>query len=125
MRILHTSDWHIGHRLYERSRVDEHRKFLEWLLEIIEEREIDALLIAGDIFDTALPSAESTDLYYQFLFRLYEETSASAVIIAGNHDSAIRLAAPREFLKMGRIHVVGIVENVDECFLTLKVFPSN
>jgi len=106
--------------LYERSRVDEHRKFLEWLLEIIEEREIDALLIAGDIFDTALPSAESTDLYYQFLFRLYEETSASAVIIAGNHDSAIRLAAPREFLKMGRIHVVGIVENVDECFLTLK-----
>lgn len=120
MRILHTSDWHIGHKLYERSRVEEHRKFLEWLLGIIKEEEIDLLLVAGDIFDTALPSAESTDLYYRFLFRLYEETNASAVIIAGNHDSAIRLAAPREFLKMGRIHVAGIFENIDECVVTLR-----
>jgi len=120
MRILHTSDWHIGHKLYERSRVEEHRKFLEWLLEIIKEKGIDALLVAGDIFDTALPAAESMDLYYPFLSRLYKETSASAVIIAGNHDSAIRLAAPREFLKMGHIHVVGIFENIDECIVTLK-----
>jgi len=120
MRILHTSDWHIGHKLYERSRVEEHRKFLEWLLEIIKEEEIGVLLVAGDIFDTALPSAESMDVYYRFLFRLYEETSAFAVIIAGNHDSAIRLAAPREFLKMGRIHVVGIFDNIDECVVRLS-----
>ncbi|HIE28860.1 TPA: exonuclease SbcCD subunit D [Candidatus Poribacteria bacterium] len=120
MRILHTSDWHIGHRLYERSRIDEHRQFLNWLLYIIKEEKIDALLVSGDIFDSALPSAESTDLYYQFLFRLYAETDASAVIIAGNHDSAIRLAAPKRFLAMARIHVVGgISDNLDECIITL------
>ena len=120
MRILHTSDWHIGHRLYERSRIDEHRQFLDWLLDVIQNEQIDALLVSGDIFDSALPSAESTDLYYKFLFRFYEDTDASAVIIAGNHDSAIRLAAPREFLKMARIHVVGgISDNIDEYIITL------
>ena len=79
MRILHTSDWHIGHRLYERSRIEEHRKFLDWLLDIIKEEKIDVLLVSGDIFDSALPSAESIDLYYRFLFRLYSETDSSAV----------------------------------------------
>ena len=120
MRILHTSDWHIGHRLYERSRIEEHRQFLDWLLDIIKEEKIDALLVSGDIFDSALPSAESIDFYYQFLFRLYSETDASAVIISGNHDSATRLSAPRKFLEMVRIHIVGkISDNFDECIITL------
>ena len=120
MRIIHTSDWHIGHRLYERSRIDEHRQFLDWLLDIIKEEKIDALLVSGDVFDSSLPSAESIDFYYQFLFRLYSETDASAVIISGNHDSAIRLSAPRKFLEMVRIHIVGkISDNFDECIITL------
>ena len=97
MRILHTSDWHIGHRLYEQLRIEEHRQFLDWLLTMLQENVIDVLLVAGDIFDSALPSSEATDLYYQFLFRLYRETHAHAVITAGNHDSPTRLAAPREF----------------------------
>ena len=129
MRILHTADWHIGHRLYERNRVAEHRQFLEWLLETIKEHEIDVLLVSGDVFDTALPASEVTNLYYQFLFRLYHETSAHAVITAGNHDSPRRLAAPREFLKMGRVHVVGSIgsdldEHIldfDKCIITLEV----
>ena len=111
MRILHTSDWHIGHRLYERSRIEEHRQFLDWLLTTLQENTVDVLLVAGDIFDTALPSSEATDLYYQFLFRLYRETHAHAIITAGNHDSPMRLAAPREFLRMGRIHVVGEIDS--------------
>ena len=119
MRILHTSDWHIGHRLYERPRIKEHCQFLDWLLAKIEENAVDVLLVAGDIFDTALPSSEATDLYYQFLFRLYRETQAHAVITAGNHDSPMRLAAPREFLRMGRIHVVGVASEPAECVLTL------
>ena len=118
MRILHTSDWHIGHKLYERSRTEEHRQFLEWLLKVVKEEEVDLLLVSGDIFDSALPSAESVDLYYQFLFRLYEETDASAIIIAGNHDSAVRLSAPRQFLEMARIHVIGrLPEQVSECIV--------
>ena len=111
MRILHTADWHIGHRLYERSRIEEHHQFLDWLLTTIQENTVDVLLVAGDIFDTALPSSEATNLYYQFLFRLYRETHAHAIITAGNHDSPMRLAAPREFLRMGRIHVVGEIDS--------------
>ena len=111
MRILHTADWHIGHRFYERSRIEEHHQFLDWLLTTLQENAVDVLLVAGDIFDTALPSSEATNLYYQFLFRLYRETHAHAIITAGNHDSPMRLAAPREFLRMGRIHVVGEIES--------------
>ena len=119
MRILHTSDWHIGHRLYEQHRIEEHRQFLDWLLTMLQENAVDVLLVAGDIFDTALPSSEATDLYYQFLFQLYDETHAHAVITAGNHDSPTRLAAPREFLRMGRIHVVGLASEPTECVLSL------
>ena len=119
MRILHTADWHIGHRLYERHRIEEHSQFLDWLLTTIQENAVDVLLVAGDIFDTALPSSEATDLYYQFLFRLYRETHTHAVITAGNHDSPMRLAAPREFLRMGRIHVVGAASEPAECVFTL------
>ena len=119
MRILHTADWHIGQRLYERSRIEEHRQFLDWLLTTIQENAVDVLLVAGDIFDTALPSSEATNLYYQFLFRLYRETHTHAIITAGNHDSPMRLAAPREFLRMGRIHVVGAASEPAECVFTL------
>ena len=119
MRILHTSDWHIGHRLYEQPRIEEHRQFLDWLLTTVQENAIDVLLVAGDIFDTALPSSEATDLYYQFLFRLYRETHTHVVITAGNHDSPRHLAAPREFLRMGRIHVVGLALEPAACLVTL------
>lgn len=123
MRILHTSDWHIGHKLYERSRTEEHRQFLEWLLEVIKSKEVELLLVSGDIFDSALPSAESVDLYYQFLFRLYEETDASAIIIAGNHDSTVRLSAPRKFLEMARINVIGRLPNqLSECIVSFSDF---
>ncbi len=117
MKILHTADWHIGQKLHERSRLDEHEQFLGWLLEIIQKRKVDLLLVSGDIFDTSLPSAEATNLYYQFLYRLSNETEASAVITAGNHDSARHLEAPREFLKMGRIHVIGLASEASRCVL--------
>ncbi len=120
MRILHTSDWHIGHKIYERSRIDEHTNFLNWLLKTITEKKVDVLLVSGDIFDSSIPSAEATDIYYQFLHDLYTQTGAHAVIIAGNHDSAVRLAAPKEFLKMAGIHVIGgFRESPKECVVSL------
>lgn len=118
MKIIHTADWHIGQRLHERSRLDEHEQFLDWLLEAIQDRKVDLLLVSGDIFDTSLPSAAATNLYYRFLYRLFDETDAYAVITAGNHDSARHLAAPQEFLKMGKIYVVGLTTEPTEC-----VFP--
>ena len=123
MKILHTADWHIGQRLHERQRTEEHKAFLDWLLNTIQEHQIELLLVSGDIFDTSLPSAESTNLYYRFLYRLFDETDAYTVITAGNHDSPRHLEAPREFLKMGRIHVVGLANEADECVFALP--PDN
>ena len=122
MRILHTADWHIGQRLHERSRLDEHEQFLDWLLATIQECKVDLLLVSGDIFDTSLPSADATNLYYRFLYRLFDETDAYAVITAGNHDSARHLEAPREFLEMGKIYVVGLATDPAKCVLP---FPPN
>jgi exonuclease SbcD len=119
MRILHTADWHIGQRLHERQRLDEHKEFLIWLLDIIQEHKVELLLVSGDIFDISLPSAEATNLYYEFLYRLFELTDAYTVIIAGNHDSARHLEAPREFLKMGRIHVVGLAKEPVDCVIRI------
>lgn len=107
MRLLHTSDWHLGRKLYDRPRIEEHQQFLDWLLQLIEAKQIDVLLLAGDVFDSSIPPARVVDMFYHFLFRLYKETTATAVIIAGNHDSAMRLAAAREFLKIARIHLIG------------------
>lgn len=122
MRILHTSDWHIGQKLYEQPRLDEHARFLDWMLALIIERDVDVLLISGDIFDSSIPPAEATDLYYRFLFDLYRKTDTHAVITAGNHDSAVRLAAPAQFLRMARMHVVGNVrESAQECVVHLDL----
>ncbi|MCD4810422.1 MAG: exonuclease subunit SbcD, partial [Methanosarcinales archaeon] len=107
MRILHTSDWHIGKKIYGEDRLDEYARFLDWLLETIIDRNVDVLLVSGDVFDSSMPPARATDLYYRFLFNLYGQTRTHAIIIAGNHDSAVRLAAPGQFLKMARMHVVG------------------
>jgi exonuclease SbcD len=120
MRILHTSDWHIGKKIYGEDRLDEHARFLDWLLETIIDRDVDVLLVAGDVFDSSIPTARATDLYYRFLFDLYKKTRTHAVIIAGNHDSAVRLAAPGQFLKMARMHVVGgILDSVKDCVVHL------
>ena len=119
MKILHTADWHIGQRLHERQRTDEHEQFLNWLLETIQVHQVELLLVSGDIFDTALPSSESTNLYYRFLYRLFDETDAYTVITAGNHDSPRHLEAPREFLEMGRIYVVGTAEEPTKCVVTI------
>jgi len=122
MRILHTSDWHIGKKIYDQSRMDEYSQFLDWLLAIIIEKRIDVLLVSGDIFDSSVPPAEATDLYYRFLYDLHKITNAHAVIIAGNHDSAVRLAAPRHFLKMADIHVIGSInDSIEDCVVNLNI----
>lgn len=108
LRILHTSDWHLGSSLESASRDDEHRRFLAWLLLTLREEASDVLLVAGDVFQYAQPSAEAQRLYYRFLSRVGRETSVrQIVVIGGNHDSASRLDAPREVLDALRIHVVG------------------
>ncbi len=114
MRILHTSDWHIGRKLYDRSLLKEQVFFFDWLLELIKSKNVELLLVSGDIFDSATPSGESTELYYDFLSRLSKTTNTKTVITAGNHDSASRLSAPKEFLKKSEIYVSGWLKGTED-----------
>jgi len=107
MKILHTSDWHIGKTLYGRKRYDEFEAFFTWLVETIEQERVDVLLIAGDIFDTSTPGNRAQQLYYRFLHRVAASTCRHIVIIAGNHDSPSFLSAPRELLRALDVHVTG------------------
>ncbi len=107
MKILHTSDWHLGRALYGRKRYEEYEAFLNWLAGLIDEENIDVLLVAGDVFDNSTPSNRAQELYYQFLCRTAAVTHRQVVIIAGNHDSPSFLNAPRELLKFLNVHVVG------------------
>ena len=107
MRLLHTADWHLGHRLYDRRRTAEHRRFLDWLLATVRERAVDVLIVAGDVFDTMNPANEATTLYYDFLGRLRDTGCRAAIIVGGNHDSPSLLDAPRAVLSHMAVHVVG------------------
>jgi DNA repair protein SbcD/Mre11 len=107
MRVLHTSDWHIGRTLYGRKRYEEFEAFLIWLAETIQHNEIDALLVAGDVFDTSTPSNRAQELYYRFLCRVAASSCRHVVVVAGNHDSPSFLNAPKELLKALDVHVVG------------------
>jgi exonuclease SbcD len=106
MRFLHTSDWHVGRMIRSRSREAEHGAALQQLLTYAREHAIDALLIAGDIFDTASPSAEAERLVYDF-FRELHGAGIPAVVIAGNHDHPRRFEAIAPLLRTVNIHAVG------------------
>ena len=108
MRILHTADWHLGLRLYKKELHEEHKKFFAWLLQLIDDRGIDVLLISGDVFDQANPSNETRKLYYDFLKQLINE-NCLVIITGGNHDSPGILNAPKEILDMLQVYVVGNV----------------
>lgn len=108
LRVLHTADWHLGHTLHDVPRRYEHALFLGWLLERLCEEAVDALVIAGDIFDTANPSAEAQETLYRFLASARKRLpELDIVVIGGNHDSAARLDAPDPLLRALGIRVVG------------------
>ncbi len=108
MKILHTSDWHLGHQLHGYSRDTEHQHFLDWLIELLVAEEVDALLVAGDIFDTANPPASAWQMLYRFLATLAKRLPhLDVVMIGGNHDSPSKLDAPHELLKAFDLHLVG------------------
>ena len=120
LKLLHTSDWHIGRTLFGKKRYEEFEAFLTWLAETILQNEIDVLLVAGDVFDTSAPSNRAQELYYRFLCRVADSPCRHVVIIAGNHDSPTFLNAPKELLKVLDVHVLGsITESPDDEVLVL------
>ena len=110
MRFFHTSDWHLGQTLHGTERSLEHQHFLDWLCDTLEQQQADALLIAGDVFDNANPSAASQKQFYRFLQKAKARLpELEIVIIAGNHDSPGRLEAPGPLLDDMDVRVIGLV----------------
>lgn len=110
MKIITTSDWHLGNLFHGNDRLPEHRHFLHWLEEQIVAQRPDALLVAGDVFDNGNPSAAAQEAYYDFLARVTEACPEMHVVItAGNHDSASRLEAPRPLLSRHKVEIRGKV----------------
>jgi len=108
MRLLHTADWHLGQTLHGITRDYEHARFLDWLLETIDEQAVDALVIAGDVFDGQNPPIPALGLFYRFLARAKTRRAGlDVVVIAGNHDSGSRLEAPSPLLTELGVRVVG------------------
>lgn len=107
LNLLHTSDWHLGQNLYTRKRYEESRAFLDWLLDRVVQHQIHVLLVAGDVFDTNMPSNRAQKLYYDFLVEMARTDCRHVVMIGGNHDSPTFLNAPAGLLRRLHVHVFG------------------
>lgn len=149
MKILHTSDWHLGKKLEGYSRIEEQEKFLEELKEICDREEIDILLIAGDIYDSSNPPVEAEKLYFQAIKDLSNKGERLIIVIAGNHDNPEKLLAstpfsneygiitfgkPLEMKKLGKYGKWEVVESFEggvlvkkdknELFINALPYPS-
>ncbi len=107
MRILHTSDWHLGMSLFGIPLIEDQRHFIKQLLHIIETEKIEGVLLAGDVFDSSVANSEAIALYNDAVTAICGEKGVPMVLIAGNHDGAARLAACRELLKASGLYVTG------------------
>ena len=113
-RVLHTADWHLGKLLNDQSRDDEHARFLDWLLAAVKVHDVDAIILAGDVFDTANPPQSALGRYFDFVSGLFRQGGCALVVIAGNHDSAAQLEAPKQALHSLNTHVVGFLAEKPE-----------
>ncbi len=111
MKIIHTADWHLGDNFHGFDRIAEHHHFLNWLQQLIADEQPDALLVAGDIFDNANPSAQAEEMLYNFLAQVTRNhPNLKVILTAGNHDSGRRLQAPAELLRNFGVEVRGVVQ---------------
>ncbi|TKF29163.1 exonuclease subunit SbcD [Vibrio kanaloae] len=117
MKILHTSDWHLGQNFYNKSRKNEHERFLQWLLEQMTEHDIDAIIVAGDIFDTSTPPSYAREMYNKFVVDS-NKIGCQLVLLGGNHDSVSVLKETQQLLKyMG----ADVIPNTNEDHATQVV----
>jgi len=121
VKILHTSDWHLGQNFMGKSRESEHLAFLNWLLKVVKKENVDLLIVAGDIFDTNTPPNYALELYYNFLTKL-SYICKNIILIAGNHDSISTLKAPKQLLKALNVHIVTSGESSEDEII--KIFNN-
>lgn len=116
LQIIHTADWHLGQTFFGYDRDEEHEAFLTWLTRMLAERQADVLLIAGDVFDVANPSAAAQRRFFRFLREANRRSPhLQVVVVAGNHDSAGRLEAPIPLLEELNTSIVGVIPRTDLC----------
>lgn len=119
MRIIHTSDWHLGQHFFGKSRANEHQAFLSWLLEQIQTHHIDAVIIAGDIFDTGSPPSYAREMYNQFIVDLYK-INCPLIVLGGNHDSVMMLNESKTLVAQFNTQVIAnVLNNIDEQIIPL------
>lgn len=121
MKILHTADWHLGKRLEQYERTEEHQDYLDWLITTLDEQCIDILIIAGDVFDSGSPSNTALEQYYSFLRKVKDTCCREVIIIGGNHDSISTLNAPKVLLKYFNVHIIGgVPDDFTEQIIPIK-----
>jgi len=126
MKILHTSDWHLGQHFMMKSREAEHYAFLNWLISVVNEQSIDAVIVAGDIFDSASPASYARKLYSDFIVNLQHVGCTQLIIVSGNHDSVAVLNESRSLLSALNVSVLaGLSEILDEHIITVKDKQDN
>jgi exonuclease SbcD len=126
MKILHTSDWHLGQHFMMKSREEEHFAFLNWLIEVVEQQSIDVILVSGDIFDTGSPPSYARKLYADFIVKLQKSYCQHLIIVAGNHDSVAVLNESKSLLKALNVSVVaGINANLDKHLIKVTDKQNN
>ena len=119
MKILHTSDWHLGQHFMGKSRQSEHQAFLGWLIELAVSQKVDVIIVAGDIFDTGSPPSYARELYNQFIVSL-QTTGVSLVVLGGNHDSVAMLGESKSLLSYLNTHVIpGALEKPEDQVILL------
>ncbi len=125
MRILHTSDWHLGQHFYGKSRAREHQQFLTWLIEQAISHQVDAIIVAGDVFDTGNPPSYARELYFNFISELQQQTQQAKrecrlVVLAGNHDSSAMIGESKQLMSAFASHVVpAVTQDINEQVFTL------
>jgi exonuclease SbcD len=133
MRFIHTSDWHLGQYFYGKSRAAEHQQFLTWLIAQVQEHQVDAIIVAGDIFDTSTPPSYAREMYFDFIAKL-QVSHCQLIILAGNHDSVAMLAESQAVLASLSTRVItqviptsldedDLATNMASAALNQQVFP--
>ncbi|WP_086980997.1 exonuclease subunit SbcD [Vibrio aphrogenes] len=105
MKILHTSDWHLGQNFFTKNRKEEHQAFIDWLLDVVLKHDIDAIIIAGDVFDTGAPPSYAREMYNQFIVKI-NQLGVTLVVLGGNHDSVSMLNESKQLLACLNTYVI-------------------
>lgn len=114
MKIIHTADWHIGQMFYNYNREKEHEHFFLWLINMLKEKEVDVLLVAGDIFDVANPTSSAVQQYNKFIADVKQQIPyLQMVVIAGNHDSAYRLESFNPLLYYFNVSHIALIHKIN------------